>query len=158
MDKGVKEAISTKYLLYSKMIYQTCMIYLKNRQDAEDAVQETFYKLMLRSKSFFDLSHERRWLFCVAKNVCKNMLKAKRRSEVAYDDIYEKTVFNDADKEILDCVYSLKYKYRDVVMLYYFKENNVKEIASILGIGTSAVKMRLKRAREILKIEMEESL
>ena len=50
---------------------------------------------------------------------------------------------------------NLNYKYKSVVMLYYIEGYNVSEVANILGISVSAVKMRLKRAREILKITYE---
>ena len=156
MKNWTKDTVSEKYKLYGKMLYRTCIVYLKNRYDAEDAVQETFYKLMLNSKNFTDPLYERKWLFCVTKNICKNMLKSKHRSQVTYDDTLAMSTENNTDNEILNLVNALKDKYRDVVLLYYFEGSDVNETAMTLGISVSAVKMRLKRARELLKIELEE--
>lgn len=155
MEQWTKEIISEKYNLYGKMLYRLCVVYLRNKQDAEDAVQDTFYQLMCHPKKFTDSVHEKRWLICVAKNICKNMLKKKHMQDVSYDDSLLTADFNDSDIEIMSSVNSLKEKYRDVIILFYFENYSVEEISGLLGVNVSAVKMRLKRARDILKVELE---
>ena len=57
------------------MIYHICLIYLKNPADAEDAVHNTFVKLMEKGMTFENEQHERNWLIKVAVNISKNMLR-----------------------------------------------------------------------------------
>lgn len=67
--------------------------------------------------------------------------------------------YNENHEEKIDIVkniLSLPPKYKTAVILYYYNDYSVEEIAKILKISKSAVKMRLKRAREILKIELED--
>ena len=132
MEQWTKEIITEKYNLHGKMLYRICMVYLRNKQDAEDAVQDTFYQLMCHPQKFADSIHEKRWLICVAKNICRNMLKEKRRQDAVYDDSLLTADFDDTDIEIMSSVNSLKEKYRDVIMLIYFENYSVEEISSLL--------------------------
>lgn len=157
MDQCALDSIGEKYDTYGIMLYRLCMIYLKNRHDAEDAVQDTFYKFMCSRPKFNDSLHEKRWLICVAKNTCKNMIKSKNRNNVMYNDNIMMTDKTGERSEILNLVYALPIKYKEIVVLYYFEMNSVEEIASLLKISVSAAKMRLKRAREKLKVDMEDS-
>jgi RNA polymerase sigma-70 factor (ECF subfamily) len=63
---------------------------------------------------------------------------------------------NPSDIYIMEEILKLPAKYKDVIYLYYFEEYTVKEMSEIFKITESAVKMRLKRGREILKIQLEE--
>ncbi|MDD2268336.1 MAG: sigma-70 family RNA polymerase sigma factor [Eubacteriales bacterium] len=151
-----QDDFSNKVKLHGDMLYKICLVYLKNTQDAEDAVQETFYKLLCNKKPFSDALHEMRWLITVAKNICKNMLTKRRRMADCFENLV--VPFNDPfDNDILSRVNALKDKYKDVIILYYFEGYSVDEIANLLKIGVSAVKMRLKRARNLLKVEIGET-
>jgi RNA polymerase sigma-70 factor (ECF subfamily) len=158
VNKCTNDIVKEKYEMYVKMLYHVCFLYLKNRQDSEDAVQETFYRLICHSKKFIDSVHEKRWLLCVAKNICKNILKEKNRQYISLDDSNISTTFDTTNLEIICSINSLKEKYRDVILLYYFEGYDINEIAAILGIGISTVKMRLSRAKNMLRIELEDSL
>lgn len=67
-------AFTELYVQHVDAVYRICYSFLKNRTDAEDAVQETFLRLMQSQKPLENDAHLRGWLVVTASNVCKNML------------------------------------------------------------------------------------
>lgn len=145
---------------YGNLVYRTCFFMLRNAHDAEDVMQETFYKYMLNEKPFNDEEHKKAWLLKVSQNKCRNLLKYKKiHPYMSYEDVEETLLGveepDKADIEEILKVSNLSYDYKSVVMLYYYEDYSVNEIASILDISPSAVKKRLQRARAKLKITYE---
>ena len=70
-----KEELAGLYRRRVGMVYQICLMLLKNAPDAEDACQTVFRKVLERSEPFRDLEHEKAWLIVTARNECKNQLK-----------------------------------------------------------------------------------
>lgn len=142
---------------YGKMLYKIAFLYLGNKDDAEDVLQEVFIKYLRSSKSFKSCEYEKAWLIRVTQNKCRDLLKSPFRKVVDYEDMVC-SVFsnNDLQIDIIKQLVLLPPKYKSVVILHYYNEYSVKEISDILKISESAVKMRLKRGREILKLELED--
>jgi RNA polymerase sigma factor (sigma-70 family) len=144
-----------KYQLYGSMLFKIAMVHVGNKNDAEEAVQEAFIKLLIKAPPFLDSEHEKAWLIRVVTNICKNMVYSVwHRRVIKRDDI---EIFSDSPTEIqlIEDVLRLPFKYKAVIHLYYYEEYSVKRIAETLHISESAVKMRLQRGREMLKMEME---
>ncbi|QGQ94192.1 sigma-70 family RNA polymerase sigma factor [Paenibacillus psychroresistens] len=143
------------FQLYGSMLYRIAIIHLGNKEDAEEALQETFMKLLYKSPGFNDQEHEKAWLIRVVTNHCKSMLRnlwRRRVVKLAGMDVY----FKDPSERILiDNVMALPFKYKVVIHLYYYEDYTVSQIAEILQISESAVKMRLQRGRQQLKLELE---
>lgn len=153
--RDVKEDFSRKYDRYGSMIFKIAMTYLGNTADAEDVMQEVFMRLLYKSPEFNDSEHEKRWLIRTAGNVCKDILKSfDRKLSVDIEDVsrYLSVPFEYSNAELL---YSLKSEYRIVLYLRYYDNYSVEEIADILSISVSAVKMRLKRGRDKLRLDIE---
>ena len=70
------------YRAYGPSLYRFCLLQMKNPSDAEDVLQEVFYKRLYRAPSFASPDHERRWLFRVALNQCRDAWKHSSRSEL----------------------------------------------------------------------------
>ncbi len=138
---------------YSKPMLYASYTLLKSIPDAEDAVQETFLRLIKKKPVFKNDEHEKAWLLRVTINISKNMLKASKRKEISiYEDIlFEKDNYELNSGEVLQCVLNLDEKYRTVIHLYYYEGYSIKEIASILSLPQATVGTRLSRARGILK-------
>ena len=146
---------------YSDMLYKICYIILKNENDVKDVLQETFIKYMTAPCEFLSEAHKKSWLLKVSQNKCKNLLRFhKIHSYVQLEELEDFLPANEhvEKMEVEDFfeISNLNYKYKSVVMLYYIEGYSVGETANILGISNSAVKMRLKRAREILRMSIEE--
>ena len=148
---------------YSDLLFRTCFLMLKNRHDVEDVMQETFIKYMTVNPKLDSEAHKRAWLLRVSQNKCKNLLRFHRmHMHVSYEDVQENLVSKDnIDNEYFAefmKVSNLDFKYKSVIMLYYAEGYSIEEVADILEISVSAVKMRLKRAKEKLKVIYEKDL
>ena len=157
----MKQTISARQLeaaydAFGTAVYRLAMTYLGQRADAEDVTQETFCRLLYHAPAFADENHQKRWLLQVAANLCRNQLRGFWRKRVTQlEDTVPAAV--QEELEALNAVMALPERYRLPVHLYYYEGYSVAETAEILKLGQSAVKMRLKRGRELLKIELEGS-
>ncbi|MGI5929791.1 MAG: RNA polymerase sigma factor [Pseudoflavonifractor sp.] len=119
-DKEITELYET----HVDMVYRLCFTILKNRFDTEDAVQNTFIKLMHYSKPFDSPEHEKAWLIVTASNTCKDALRrASRRDEPLelQRDLLAPASADPAGNTVLDAVLALPLKYRAPVYLYYYE-------------------------------------
>ena len=147
----------TAYDLYGKAVYRLAMVYLGRHADAEDVTQEVFVRLLYRAPGFANGDHEKRWLLRVTANLCKDQLKGFWRRQVTeLEDTLPAAP--PEEQEALAAVMALPQQYKLPIHLHYYEGYSVAEIAEILKLGQSAVKMRLKRGREMLKLELEGSL
>lgn len=145
------DSIESLVQIYGNMLFRLCLITLGNASDAEDVVQETFIKYLQKAPKFENSEHEKAWLITVATNKCKDILRFNSRHPIV--DIDEINEFTDdaTDKGILDALMTLPDKFRVVLILYYVEEYSIGDIAKVIGKTTSAVKMRLKKGRSLLK-------
>lgn len=159
MDKNSQrtgEEIAEIYNRHVKTVYKVCFMLLRNATDAEDATQNTFFKMLRSGKTYQDEEHEKAWLIITAQNECKNILKHWwRKLKTSVDDIgalaAEDTGLHD---DILEQVLSLPEKYRIPILLYYYEGYSTREIASILKIKDATIRSQLHTARNMLKIEL----
>lgn len=144
------------YEVYAEMLYRIALVHLGSRQDAEEATQDTFIKLMEKAPVFKDDEHQKAWLIRVITNHCKNLLgRGWRKREVKLEGVEPVTSDNPEELAILQLVLALPVKYKAVIHLYYYEDYPIQEISRILQISESAVKMRLQRGRQLLKLELE---
>lgn len=148
---------------YGDYIARICYIYLKNRTLAEDATQEVFINAYKWMDDFRQECSEKTWLTSIAINVCKGYLRTNwlRRVQIGIDRMQGYDMTEDdlevriANTELLKKVMNLGVKYREIIFLYYYQDLKVNEIADMLNISESSVKMRLQRARRKLKEAFE---
>lgn len=139
-------------LRYGDMLFRICFVLLRQRQDAEDAVQETLLRYLRKAPRFESEQHEKAWLIRVATNVCKNALRFRSRHETVSSDEIEAFAAPAADSgALLSALCDLPYIYRIVLQLYYVEGYKTAEIAQLLHISLSAVKKRLEKGRKMLK-------
>ena len=136
---------------YGDLLYRLCYILLKNESDAEGAVQETIIRYYQKAPYFENSSHEKAWLIRVATNKSRDILRFRKRHPQLDPAASEFLSYESADSGILDALTALPEKSRLVLTLYYVEEYRIDEIAKIIGRTSSAVKMRLKRGRELLE-------
>ena len=149
---------------YGDYIARTCYIYLKDWALAEDAVQEVFIKAYKHMSEFRKESSEKTWLTSIAINICKNYERTSwyRKVQIGiekietYNTLEEELINQIGQSDLLRQVMDLPIKYREVILLYYYQDFKVNEIAEILGISESSIKMRLNRGRKKLKDDFEE--
>ena len=145
---------------YQGAVLRTCYLYLCDRSQAEDAVQETFLKVYRNLDSFRGESSEKTWILKIAMRTCYDMNHSgwsrffNRR--VTPEMLPEAAVpFEEKDDTLTRAVIRLPIRLREVILLYYYQGLNVNEIADALGISQPSVSGRLKRGRERLKAALE---
>lgn len=139
-------------------LFRYCLLILRNSSDAEDAVQETFLSLVRKNPCFRDAEHEKAWFFHVARNKCLDSLRKRKRQpeELEENDVVRGSDEAGEETGLFDALSRLTEIYRSVLCLYYYlEEMSVEGIASLVSRTPSAVKMRLKKGRGLLKNEME---
>ncbi len=144
---------------YQDNLYAVAFNVCKNQEDAEDVVQDAFLQYYTCRKEFENEQHIRAWLIRIVINKAKNMNRTFwRRNKLSLEDYMETLTFETPESETLfETVMGLPEKYRIIVHLFYYEDYSVREIADILNISESNVKIRLMRARTLLKeVLMEE--
>ena len=138
-------------------VYRLCFSYLKNRTDAEDAVQSTFLKLLNADKVFSSPEHEKAWFIVVSSNICKGLLSHWWRKRIDIDDCEPLVMpVKQAGQELYNAVLALPSRYKTVVYLYYYEGYSTEEIASMLHKPVSTVRNQLSDARKKLQKRLEE--
>ncbi|MCL1807531.1 MAG: RNA polymerase sigma factor [Oscillospiraceae bacterium] len=144
------------YDRYGAMLYRVGLMHTETPADAEDVLQDVFLRYLDKSPDFQDELHEKRWLIRVTVNCCRNRRNsAASRKNVPVPETLAAPEFV-SDQTVRDAVHNLPPKYRDVIYFHCVEGYSVEETADLLGIGVSAAKMRLSRAREKLKLELED--
>lgn len=139
---------------YKDLIFSVAYGYLKNRDDANDVMQDVFLKYYRRSEGFPDENRLRAWLVTVAANGSRNILRSGRlRKCVPIDEAHDISCEQDFGDEngVFAAVMSLPEKERIPVHLFYYGDYSTAEIAQMLAMKESTVRVRLMRGRERLK-------
>ncbi|MCX4379710.1 MAG: sigma-70 family RNA polymerase sigma factor [Lachnospiraceae bacterium] len=154
----MKQAIQELVALYQNNLFAVAFNVCKNAQDAEDIVQDTFLQYYTMKKEFDSEQHIRAWLIRVAINKAKNANRAFWRcNKLSLEDYMETLTFETQQSEnLFETVMKLPEKYRIVIHLFYYEDYAVREIADILKLSESNVKVRLSRGRCLLKKALKE--
>jgi len=155
-NSGAKKPnIETLYHKYADMLYRVALSTLQNDMDAQDAVQDVFIKFMSANPDFKDEEHEKAWILRVTVNRCNDMLRSRkiRLKFHAESEIEPAAPAPKARQELFEILHSIPEKYKSTVILHCLEGLSLQDTADILGISLSAAKMRLKRARDILREE-----
>lgn len=162
------EMLQQKIDLYSDMLYRIAFLQLRNNQDAEDVVQETFYQFIKGRKEFESAEHERAWLIKVTLNGCRKIWRSawyRHREDMPEGELAEKAdagsmernvLQKEQSREIMEAVVKLPRKYREVIHLFYYQQMSVREIAQATERKESTVTSQLTRGREMLRKNLKE--
>jgi RNA polymerase sigma-70 factor (ECF subfamily) len=153
--------IAAAFERHADMLYRVCITYMRGAADAEDAVQDTFMRLIKAEKRFDSAEHEKAWLLRVAGNVCKDALRRnKYRSADDLDDFRDIAADNRADFETddtLTAVMTLPERYKTAVYLHYYEGYKTEEIAQMLKKPHSTIRNHLSEARKILQTMLNDA-
>lgn len=145
------------YQEYLPMVYRIAFTYMKNSYDSEDAAQETFMRLLRCRKSFRDTEHVKAWLIVTVTNVCRDMLRRKRRTELNIEDFHTLAAEPaETDNTLMEAILALPDSYKTVIYMYYYEGYSTTETAKILDKSPNTIKTWLSRARAKLKEQLGE--
>jgi RNA polymerase sigma-70 factor, ECF subfamily len=167
---GCRSAFNELWSLYSQRVYRTVFNITKNRQDAEDALQDSFFRAFLSLESFEGRSSFYCWVTRIAINSALGMLRKRRsRPETSHNPTFQEED-EGPPREVIDlapdpeqmydqhqrcarliqAIQRLPTSLQEAVQTRMTEECSVKEVASRLNISESAAKSRLYRARTLL--------
>lgn len=156
------------YELLVRHHHAACMRYaarmLRDGADAEDAVQDTFLRAYLALSRFDERQSFRAWLFRILVNRCRTLAlqRSRRTRRFANDQIalvnaaVPAAAIDDRADAIRYAVDALEPLLREAFLLKYVEGMDYQEMASVLGAGVSALKMRVKRACDALRPRLRE--
>jgi len=158
MKQGNDDAFDQFIRKYYEEILKYCNYHCHDAEYAKDITQETFIRFFINLSEYHYKGKTKNYLYTIAGNLCKNFYK-KKKEALLEDNIFETTYIQDTKQldMVLDhiiieaAIKKLPKELREVVILYYFQELKLKEIANMLCIGLPLVKYRLGQARKLLK-------
>lgn len=141
---------------YADSIFRLAMVKTKNKQDAEDVFQETFFKLYKSGKVFNSDEHLKAWLIKVTINTSLDLLKAFWHNHTI--GLEEDISFEDQkDNYLWEEIKKLPLKYRIPIHLYYYEGYSTEEIAGFFNENPSTTRSKLHRGRNMLNERMGDS-
>lgn len=156
--EGSAEAYEVLYTRYSDRIYRYCLARLRDSDLASDVLQETFLVLWQNAGSFQGKSTVSTWLFGIATNKLRSLVRTEARTDnldlqqaehqLAVEDASELTA---RKADILDAVQRLSAEQQEVVILTFYADMTYTDIAEIQGVPVGTVKSRMFHARKRLK-------
>ena len=146
---------------YSLLLFGLCMKYLRNEEDAKDAVQQVFIKV-IQELSKYKVEYFKSWLYMVGKNHCLMQLRQKKHlhleikeSLIAADDITDISAFllKDQDLDLLKlAIVELKNEQKICIELFYLQQKSYEEISTHTGFSMLQVKSFIQNGKRNLKI------
>ncbi|GAB3333403.1 RNA polymerase sigma factor [Larkinella ripae] len=166
VDKQSNRYFELLYSRYSDKVYRKCLMFTKDSAKAEDYTHDIFLRLMVRLSSFKEQSRFSTWLFSITYNYCTDQLRTNRKKiEVPVDEemdwldeSHDEDPMEMEGQRLKSALSYLTMEEQSLLLMKYQDEVSIKEIADIHNLSESAVKMRLKRAKEKLKKRYLETL
>ncbi len=167
--EGDSLAIEKMVHTYQKDVYRLALSILEDPDEAEDGTQETFLSALRALSSFREDAAFKTWLFSITINVCRSRLRRGKnrgrlqqilqslfhlRGEVEHPE--KTTMQNQADAELWNAIRSLDEKHRVPLVLRYYHDLPIADIAAMLSIPPGTVHSRLNHVREKLRALLKE--
>lgn len=163
MDEKHLQKLFTDHVIKNKEnYYRLAYSYVKNADDALDIVQESIYKAISSIESLKNPKYIKTWFYRIVVNTSLDFLRKHKRVDVVEQEILERCVSGDEDDyENIDlhrALDELSPNYRTIIVLRYFEDLKIEEVADVLNENVNTVKTRLYRALKMLRVKMEDDL
>ncbi|MCH7322269.1 sigma-70 family RNA polymerase sigma factor [Solibacillus sp. MA9] len=149
---------------YGEYLYHFSYLYVKDIQLAEEITQDVLMKFLLHKEDFRNDASIKTYLTRIAINCCHDELRKQKRKNLLTKLLpvrknepssEQKYLAIESFTTLKDSVFALPVYYREVIILFYYEEFEVAEIADLLKISQNTVRTRIRRARELLKNNQE---
>jgi RNA polymerase sigma-70 factor (ECF subfamily) len=174
---GDRRAFAELVDLYKDKIFYLAYRMLSNRQEAEDAVQETFLRVFVNLERYDEAQKFSTWIFRIATNLCIDKLRKRKQTYSLDADLPDgegndwhamlegneptpekQVVVSETREQVREAIDSLPEKYKSVVILRYLHDMSLQEIGDVLDMPVTTVKTRVHRGREFLRGKLESIL
>lgn len=151
--------------IHTEQLFRIAYYYTKDLQIAEDIVQDVFIKFYHHQKQYEERGELKAFLARMTINKCQDYLKSWAYRKITFQEkLFSKQrttnkdvlIQKDEQSIIGEAILKLPIKQREPIMYFYFEEMPILEIAALLAVPESTVKSRLRRAKELLKMDLQD--
>lgn len=163
VDKNDTHLFATLYDRYAGVVYNKCYGFSKSKEEAQDLTHDVFVRLFVKLRTFKGRSKFSTWLYSFTYNFCVNYVQrntAKKNEKMTVvtdvikdedanaDEIHDNSLFELKSDKLAKALEIIDVSDKMILLMKYQDDMSIKEIQQSLDIGESAVKMRVKRAKE----------
>lgn len=155
MDKGIsKETAEMLFNSHNAYIYRIALFLTKSKALADDITQETFLQIFSKYHTYDNRRPIEPWIYKITLNTTRNTLRKQRwlsfidqfPEYAACDDTEDIILRNEKEAMLWEAVDSLSYKSKEVILLHYYADMKLSDVADALGIPLGTCKSRLNAA------------
>jgi RNA polymerase sigma-70 factor (ECF subfamily) len=152
------------YRRYSTKIFGKCISLLKNEMQAQDAMQDIFMKILLNLSKFSGKSKFSTWIYSITYNFCIDLIRKKKKDksilvddisrvhDTPDDDIEDRFLLETSVNRLKVVLEKIPIDDKSVLMMKYQDDMSIREIGEVLDKSESAIKMKIKRAKQKFKL------
>jgi RNA polymerase sigma-70 factor (TIGR02954 family) len=155
--KGNDDAFLQLIQIYKVDLYKTALSFLRNEEEALEAIQEVTYRAYKGIRKLKEASYFKTWLIRIMINYCNDQLKKQKRV-VINEEVLESigVTENHSEMELRDAMLGLDERSREILTLKYFHDLKIKDIAGTMQCPEGTVKTWLNKALKALREKLEE--
>lgn len=152
---GNEEAFETLVKNESERLYKTAFLYVRNKEDALDVLQETIYKAFISIEQVKQPQFFNTWLTKILIRTAYDVLR--KRKKVVFDESLIRNVSDnhvrdvEGEMDVLNAITNLNKNYQTVIILYYYHDFTIHQIAETMEKPENTIKTYLRRAKIALK-------
>ncbi|OOE10091.1 sigma-70 family RNA polymerase sigma factor [Fictibacillus arsenicus] len=155
--KGNDDAFLQLIQIYKVDLYKTALSFLRNEEEALEAIQEVTYRAYKGIRKLKEASYFKTWLIRIMINYCNDHLKKQKRVVINEEVLKSIGVTeNHSEMELRDAMLGLDELSREILTLKYFHDLKIKDIAGTMQCPEGTVKTWLNKALKALREKLEE--
>nr|UWI51594.1 sigma-70 family RNA polymerase sigma factor [Clostridioides difficile] len=160
MFKSLKRRKVERYIIDNKdSFYRIAYSYTKNEEDALDVVQESMYKALYSVENLKEVNYIKTWFYKILVRTSIDFIRKNRK----YNNMTDISIIDDTgeydkytDLDLKKALEELPIEYKSIIILRFFEDLKIEEVAIILDENVNTVKTRLYTALKKLKLKIEE--
>ncbi|WP_438312397.1 sigma-70 family RNA polymerase sigma factor [Sporosarcina sp. FA9] len=154
---GNDEAFLSLLLVYKEDLFRTALAYLKNEEDALEAVQEVTFRAYEKIHTLRKPEYVKTWLIRITMNYCRDMLRKQKQFVSNEDALIQYGISEDYTYlQVEEALNTLTEQQRELVYMKYLQDIKIKDIAELTATPESTIKTRLYKALSVLRLFFEE--
>lgn len=142
--------------------YRLAYSYVKNKENALDIIQESIYKALQSIDRLDEIKYLKTWFYRILVNTSIDFIRKHQRMTVMDDEILDgylpKTEDEQTDMDLLDALNSLTAKEKSLIILRFFEDLKIDEVAAVLEENVNTTKTKLYRTLKKLRLEIGEGI
>ena len=157
-NKDIEKLIADYVIEHQQSLYRLAYSYVKNEQDALDIVQDAIIKAISSKETLKHPEFMKTWIYTIVANTALDYIRRHKKVIVSDDEFLSSLDTGNVDQyqdiDLQKALNELPADYRSIIVLRYFEDLKIEDVANVLGENINTVKTRLYKALEKLRIQM----